>query len=60
MHIYAFMEALTTTDRRGKPPQLQPGDREWVTAIETINAGGWYLPPMVIWITPLFSHDDIH
>jgi hypothetical protein len=27
---------------------LQPGNREWVTTIETINAAGWALPPMII------------
>jgi hypothetical protein len=27
---------------------LQPGNREWVTSIETINAAGWALPPMII------------
>src|ERR1700716_272618 len=27
---------------------LQPGNREWVTVIESINASGWALPPMVI------------
>jgi hypothetical protein len=27
---------------------LQPGNREWVTVIESINASGWILPPMVI------------
>ncbi|RAR00893.1 plasma membrane calcium-transporting atpase 2 [Stemphylium lycopersici] len=27
---------------------VQPGNREWVTAIECINASGWYLPPFVI------------
>src|SRR5271156_6630226 len=27
---------------------LQPGKREWVTAIETINSTGWHLPPYII------------
>jgi hypothetical protein len=27
---------------------LQPGNREWVTVIESINASGWALPPMII------------
>ena len=27
---------------------LQPGNQEWVTAIESINASGWLLPPMII------------
>lgn len=46
--IASTSRVVTTTDRRGRPPQLQPGDREWATVIETINATGWYLPPMVI------------
>jgi hypothetical protein len=46
--IASTSRVVTASDRRGKPPQLQPGDREWVTAIETINTSGWYLPPMVI------------
>ena len=48
MGIASTSRVVTTSDRRGKPPQLQPGDREWVTAIEAINARGWCLPPMVI------------
>jgi hypothetical protein len=48
MGIASTSRVVTSSDRRGKPPQLQPGDREWVTAIEAINASGWYLPPMVI------------
>lgn len=27
---------------------LQPGNREWVTVIEAINASGWATPPMII------------
>lgn len=34
MGIASTSRVVTTSDRRGKPPQLQPGDREWVTAIE--------------------------
>ena len=34
-----------TTDR---VRALQPGNQEWVTAIESINASGWLLPPMII------------
>jgi hypothetical protein len=46
--IASTSRVVTASDWQGKPPQLQPGDREWVTSIETINARGWYLPPMVI------------
>jgi hypothetical protein len=48
MGIASTARVVTASDRRGKPLRLQPGDREWVTAIETINARGWSLPPMVI------------
>jgi hypothetical protein len=48
MGLASTSRVVTASDRRGKPPQLQPGDREWVTAIESINAKGWSLPPMVI------------
>ena len=48
MGLASTSRVVTASDRRGRPPQLQPGDREWVTAIESINAVGWSLPPMVI------------
>jgi hypothetical protein len=34
--------------RASRVRALQPGNREWVTTIETINASGWALPPMII------------
>lgn len=46
--IASTSRVVTTSDRRGKAIQIQPGDREWATVIEAINAKGWYLPPMVI------------
>jgi hypothetical protein len=48
MGIASTSRVVISIDRRGRPLQLQPGDREWVTSIKTINACGWYLPPMVI------------
>jgi hypothetical protein len=27
---------------------MQPGNREWVTAIEAVNASGWALPPCIV------------
>lgn len=48
MGIASTSLVVTSSDRRGKPLQLQPSDREWATAIESINACGWSLPPMVI------------
>ncbi|KAL5399855.1 hypothetical protein PMIN03_013120 [Paraphaeosphaeria minitans] len=39
---------VTGSERRGRPKALQPGDREWVTAIHGINAAGWAIPPFII------------
>ncbi|KAF1928545.1 DDE-domain-containing protein, partial [Didymella exigua CBS 183.55] len=34
--------------RRGRPKAIQPGNREWVTVIQGINAAGWAIPPFII------------
>lgn len=48
MGVIATAKVVTSSETFGKPPHTQPGNREWVTAIESINACGWALPPMVI------------
>ena len=45
--VASTCKVITSVDR-AKPKQLQPGNREWVTVIECVNARGWFLPPMVI------------
>lgn len=39
---------VTRADRRGKAKSVQPGNQEWATVIECINAKGWCIPPFVI------------
>jgi hypothetical protein len=39
---------VTGSERRRRPKAIQPGDREWVTAIAAINAAGWSIPPFLI------------
>jgi hypothetical protein len=39
---------VTGSDRRGQPEQVQPGNREWTTVIQGINAMGWAIPPFII------------
>ena len=39
---------VTGAERHANPKNIQPGDLEWVTAIESINAEGWVLPPFII------------
>lgn len=39
---------VTRSDRRGKAKSVQPGNREWATVIECINASGWCISPFII------------
>ena len=43
---YKAICGLETKQKDAKA--LQPGNREWVTAIVCINAAGWTLPPQII------------
>ena len=46
---YKAICGLETKQKDAKA--LQPGNREWVTAIVYINAAGWTLPPQIIFAT---------
>jgi hypothetical protein len=48
MGLCATAKVITSSDRYGRPKLLQPGNREWVTAIEAVNSTGWALPSYVI------------
>jgi hypothetical protein len=48
MGIIATARVVTLSENIGKPVILQPGNREWITVIETINAIGWALPLMIL------------
>jgi hypothetical protein len=48
MGLIATTRVITSKDRYGRRKLLQPGNREWVTAIEAVNATGWPLPPYII------------
>lgn len=62
----AASKVVVSSDTVGRATVIQPGDRKWVTVIETINASGWCLPPFVIldgkvhqstWYTTGIPHD---
>ena len=38
---------FTGSEKRGNPKGIQPGNREWVTDIQGVNAKGWALPPFL-------------
>ncbi|KAK1916401.1 hypothetical protein P3342_004220 [Pyrenophora teres f. teres] len=46
--VAATSKVVTSVDTVGRATVIQPGNRDWVTTIECINASGWCLPPLVI------------
>ena len=38
---------VTRADRRGRAKGIQPGNREWATAIVCVNGEGWDVPPFL-------------
>jgi hypothetical protein len=48
MGVASTAKVVTRSDRRNRPVVVQPGNREWSTVFECINATGWALDPMVI------------
>jgi hypothetical protein len=43
------MKVVTGAERRTRPELVQPGDREWVTVIQSICAAGYTIPPFIIY-----------
>ena len=39
---------VTSSERAGRVKAKQPGNREWVTVIQAVNALGWSVPPFVV------------
>jgi hypothetical protein len=39
---------VTRVDRRGRGKVVQPGNREWATAIAYINSEGWSIPLFLV------------
>ena len=48
MGLVSTAKVVTRSEYYGRRSVLQPGNREWVTTVETINALGWCLPPLII------------
>jgi hypothetical protein len=54
MGLTATAKVITRAEYYGKRSMLQPGNREWVTVVESINAAGWALPPYIIFKGKVF------
>jgi hypothetical protein len=44
MGVISSAIVITRADRRGRGKAVQPGNREWATAIVCINSEGWSIP----------------
>jgi hypothetical protein len=49
MGIISLMKVVTGSERRTRLNLIQPGDREWVTVIQSICAAGYAIPPFIIY-----------
>lgn len=48
MGVISSQMLVTGSERRGKRKRIQPGNREWVTVVNSISAAGWAIPPFII------------
>jgi hypothetical protein len=48
MGIISTATVVTSSEKAGRANSKQPGNREWVTVIQGVNATGWALPPFVV------------
>lgn len=48
MEVIGATKVVTQTKRKDQPKIVQPGNRNFVTIIEGINATGWVLPTTII------------
>jgi len=48
MGVIATAKVVTGVESRNRPKAAQPGNREWVTVIQGVNALGWAIPPFMI------------
>ncbi|KAF1933530.1 CENP-B protein, partial [Didymella exigua CBS 183.55] len=49
MGVIGSMKVVTGAERRARPDLIQPGDREWVTVIQSVCAAGYVTPPFIIY-----------
>ena len=53
MGVVGSMKVVTGSERRARPELIQPGNREWVTVIQSICANGSSTPPFIIYKAPM-------
>jgi hypothetical protein len=55
MGLIATANVVTRADIYGRHSLLQPGNRDWVTTIESINSTGWALPACIIFEAKIYQ-----
>jgi hypothetical protein len=55
---------VTGSKRQGQPMSVQPGNQEWTTVIQGVNATGWAIPPFMIFqgkhhLSAWYKEDDL-
>ena len=48
MGVISTGMVVTSAERHSQARLVQPGNREWVTVIQGVNAQGWSVPPFII------------
>jgi hypothetical protein len=48
MGVISSGMVVTCAERHGRPKSVQPGNREWGTVIQAINAEGWAIEPFIV------------
>jgi hypothetical protein len=49
MGVIGTMKVVTGLERRVRPDLIQPGNREWVTLIQSVCAAGYATLPFIIY-----------
>jgi len=47
--VIGLIKVVTGAERRARPELVQPGDREWVTEVQSICAARYAIPPFIIY-----------
>src|SRR5450432_312168 len=48
MGVISTVKVISSAERSNRPVSIQPGNREWVTAIDCISSARWSLLPVII------------
>jgi hypothetical protein len=64
MGIIHAMIVVTRFDRQSNPKLIQPGNREWATAICAVAADGYVVPPFLcvagrFYLVPWYQNGNI-